>query len=171
MNLIKKLADAIDWLTDRVGRIVSVLILALIVSMTYEVAARYLFNAPTKWSYDLSYMIGDSMMLLGTGYALLHGAHVRVDLLYERFPTRVKYLIDTVLICGVFFPLVGILTHRAFRQALVALERGTRSDFGIWMPLMWPFRFALAIGFALLLIAGISWLLKCVIGLKEEVSR
>jgi len=171
MRAIVKIVGAIDWFTERVGRIVSVLILALIISMTYEVAARYLFNAPTKWSYDLSYMIGDSMMLLGTSYALLHGAHVRVDLLYERFPDKVKRLVDTILICGIFLPLVGILTHRAFRQALVALERGTRSDFGIWMPLMWPFRFALAIGFALLLTAGISWLLKCVIGLKGEVAK
>jgi len=168
MKPLRTLIELIDRFTERVGRMVSALILVLIFTMSYEVGARYLFNSPTAWSYDLSYMIGHSMMLLGAGYTLLHGGHVRVDLAYERFPERVKALVDFVLSVVIFFPLVGALTYRAYTQAITAFVRGTRSDFGIWMPPMWPFRTFLAIGFTLLLIAGISWFIKSFMALRGE---
>ncbi len=172
MQSLLKMAGAIDRLTARTGRIVSTLILALMFTMVYEVAARYFFNAPTSWSYDLSYMIGSSMMLLGAGYAVMHDAHVRVDLLYERWSRKTKSLVDTILMCVFFFPFVGIFTQRSFQSAFTAFERGTRSDYGIWMPLTWPFKLAIAIGFLLMLLAGISWLVKCVAGLKGiEVAK
>lgn len=167
MNTLKSFTQAIDWGIERLGRLISVLILVLIGTMSYEVFARYLFNAATAWSYDSSYMIGGSMMLLGASYTLLHKGHVRVDILYERLSLRVRNIIDLVFTLLIFFPFVSVLTYNSFVSALTALERGTRSDFGIWMPLVWPFRLVISIAFALLLVAGISWFIKLIVSLKE----
>jgi TRAP-type mannitol/chloroaromatic compound transport system permease small subunit len=158
---------SIDWFIEHLGRIISFLTLLLIATMSYEVVARYVFNSPTAWSYDSSYMIGGSMMILGASYTLLHKGHVRVDLLYDRFSFRVRQTIDLVFTVVIFFPLVYLLTHRFFQSAFTALERGTRSDFGIWMPLVWPFRLVISIAFALLLLSGISWFIRIVLSLKE----
>lgn len=167
MYVLKAFMNGIDWFIERVGRIVAFLILVLIGTMAYEVFARYAFGAPTAWSFDLSYMIGGSLMLLGASYTLLHKGHVRVDLLYNRCPFRVRQAIDLLFTAVIFFPMVSLLTHRAFQSAFTALERGTRSDFGIWMPLVWPFRMAISIAFLLLLIAGISWFIHIALSLKE----
>ncbi len=167
MNALNSFTRAIDWGIERLGRVVSTLILVLIGTMSYEVFARYAFNAPTAWSYDSSYMIGGSMMLLGASYTLLHKGHVRVDILYERLSLRVRQTIDLVFTLLIFFPFVSVLTYNSFGSALTALDRGTRSDFGIWMPLVWPFRMVISFAFALLLVAGISWFIKIIISLKE----
>ncbi len=167
MHIVRVVMRSIDWFIERVGRVASILTLFLIGTMSYEVVARYVFNAPTAWSYDSSYMIGGSMMILGASYTLLHKGHVRVDLLYDRFSFKVRKIIDLVFTAVIFFPMVSLLTHRFFQSAVTALERGTRSDFGIWMPLVWPFRTVITIAFALLLLAGISWFIRTILSLKE----
>jgi len=167
MHILKLVMNSIDWFIEHLGRIVSFLTLFLIGTMSYEVVARYAFNAPTAWSYDSSYMIGGSMMILGASYTLLHKGHVRVDLLYDRFAFRTRQIIDLVFTIVIFFPMVSVLTHRFFQSAFTALERGTRSDFGIWMPLVWPFRMVISFAFALLLLAGVAWFIRIVLSLKE----
>jgi len=167
MQILLAVSHAIDWFIEHVGRIASVLTLFLIGTMSYEVVARYVFNAPTVWSYDSSYMIGGSMMILGASYTLLHKGHVRVDLLYERFPFKARQIIDLVFTVIIFFPMVTLLTHRFIQATITAIERGTRSDFGIWMPLVWPFRMVISIAFLLLLLAGVSWFIRTILSLKE----
>src|SRR5262245_63158788 len=46
----------IDAITEWSGKTVAWMIVPLFLSLTYEGIARYVFNAPTLWAYDLSYM-------------------------------------------------------------------------------------------------------------------
>ena len=49
----------------------------------YEVAARYLFGAPTTWSIDVSSYLLLWATFLGSPYTLREGGHVAVDLLLQ----------------------------------------------------------------------------------------
>ena len=78
--------------------------LFLVVIITYEVFARYVFNAPTVWVYEASYMVNGSAFMLGCGYALYKGAHVRTDIYWEKFSERKKGIIDLISYLVLFFP-------------------------------------------------------------------
>ena len=69
----------------------------LILAMTYEVIARKLFLAPTIWAYDISRFLYGALFMLGAGYALSKGVHIRADFLYRNFKVKNQGLIDFVL--------------------------------------------------------------------------
>ena len=99
-----KATRVIDAFSEWSGKAVSWLILPLVFSLTYEGIARYLFNAPTLWAYDLSYMLYGAIFMLGAHYTLQRGAHIRTDMLWEKFSPRVKGRIDAIAYIFFFFP-------------------------------------------------------------------
>jgi len=161
---VDRLCQLIDRFVEWTGQTVKWLALVVMSIMVYEVVARYIFNRPTVWAFDLSYMVGGSMMLLGAAYVLLHDGHVRVDLFYHKLKPRVKHGIDAVLSLVYFFPLHIVLLTYAFRYARRALLTGETSGVGIWEPSIAPFRIAVLVGFLLFLLEGISWWLRSVRG-------
>src|SRR5262245_63496524 len=58
------------------GRIVAWLILPMVMSLVWEVFARYFLNAPTIWAYDMTYILYGSFFMLGSAYTLLRGKHI-----------------------------------------------------------------------------------------------
>ncbi len=166
MNILRRIYRAADAFTDNLGKCVSFLILVLIAMMVYEVLARYLFNAPTVWAFDLSYMVGGTMMMLGAGYSLLHNVHVRIDVIYERASNKYRHIVDIIGTVVLALPMIIIIMQDAWKEALRVFIQGTRSDYGIWMPILWPWRVAVAIAFVLFLVAAVSYLIKNIISLK-----
>src|SRR5690554_1426218 len=75
----------IDAFSNAIGNVVCWLIIPLVGSLAYEVFARYLFSAPTIWAYDVSYMLYGSLFMLGAGYTLYRGGHIRTDMLYQNW--------------------------------------------------------------------------------------
>ena len=80
----------IDKFSKMVGNIVCWILMPLIFAMTYEVIARKLFLAPTIWAYDISRFLYGALFMLGAGYALSKGVHIRADFLYRNFKTKIK---------------------------------------------------------------------------------
>src|SRR5688572_33144082 len=89
-----RVVRVVDGFTRLTGRVFAWLVVPLAGGVTYEVVARYGFNAPTIWAFDLTYMLYGSLFMLGAAYALLKGAHIRTDIFWERFSDRTKGLID-----------------------------------------------------------------------------
>ena len=102
----------IDRFTDWTGTVVSWLSVPLVVAVAYEVGARYLFNAPTIWAFDVTYMLYGTVFMLGAAYALHKGAHIRTDFFWEQFSIRKKGLIDAISYVLFFFPGFLILLLR-----------------------------------------------------------
>ena len=63
--------------------------------MVYEVIARYAFTAPTMWAYDISRMFAGALFMLGAGYGLSKGVHIRADFIYRNWSPRTQGIIDT----------------------------------------------------------------------------
>ncbi|MBM3565789.1 MAG: TRAP transporter small permease subunit, partial [Alphaproteobacteria bacterium] len=72
----------IDSLSTWVGKAFAWLIVLLTLAVSYEVLVRYVFNAPTVWAFDISYITYGSMFLMGGAYTLVRNGHVRADMLY-----------------------------------------------------------------------------------------
>jgi TRAP-type mannitol/chloroaromatic compound transport system permease small subunit len=153
---------AIDALNEWTGSIIAWLIVPMVGSLVYEVGARYLFDAPTVWAYDMTYMLYGTFFMVGSAYTLKHKGHIRTDSFYGDWTPRRQGWVDTVCYLVFFFPpLIAFLvvTWDYFWKSYGQDERIMTSP---WMPLVWPFKFALPLATALLLLQGLSELLKSV---------
>jgi TRAP-type mannitol/chloroaromatic compound transport system permease small subunit len=154
------LITKIDLFSKRVGNIVCWITIPLIFGMVYEVFARKLFLAPTIWAYDMSRFLYGALFMLGAGYALSKGVHIRADFLYRNFKIKTQGLIDFWLYLLFYFPGLIVFLYMTIGFVEESIMRGERGMDTTWMPYMWPIKSCLLIGIIFLLIQGISELLK-----------
>ena len=150
----------IDAISNWSGEVVCWLIVPLVGSLTYEVFARYIFGAPTVWAYDVSYMIYGGMFMLGAGYALFRGGHIRTDMLYQNWSPRTQGAVDAVCYLFLFFPAMLFLLWMGGQEAWHAWEIGERSDQSPWRPILYPFKAVIPVTALMLLLQGVSEFLK-----------
>ena len=150
----------IDKFSKRVGSVVCWILMPLIFAMTYEVLARKLFLAPTIWAYDISRFLYGALFMLGAGYALSRGVHIRADFLYRNFKIKNQGLIDFWLYLLFYFPGLIVFFYMTFGFVVESIQRGERGMDTTWMPYMWPIKTCLLIGIIFLLIQGFSEILK-----------
>jgi TRAP-type mannitol/chloroaromatic compound transport system permease small subunit len=150
----------IDTFTDVTGSIFAWMAIPLVGGVAYEVFARYMFNAPTVWAYDLTYMLYGALFMLGAAYALHKGAHIRTDFFWDSFTPRTKGIIDTISYVVFFFPSLTALGLISYNEAAYAFQINETSDQTPWRPILWPFKFIVPTACLLLMIQGISELLK-----------
>ena len=158
----------IDLFNLRVGQIACWLTVPVFASMFYEVIARHFFNAPTMWAYDISRMFAGAMFMLGAGYALSKGVHIRADFMYRKWSIRKQASIDLALYLLFYFPgLIGA-ANACYKYAYKSWSQMEKGMDTAWMPLLGPIKTVLLIGLVLLLIQGISEVLKCVYAVKHR---
>jgi TRAP-type mannitol/chloroaromatic compound transport system permease small subunit len=151
---------AIDRVAELCGVAIAWLMVPLIGAVVYEVVARYAFNAPTIWAFDVTYMLYGAMFMLGAAYALRAGAHIRTDFFYEGWSLRTRGIIDSVAYVAFFFPGIALFLWVGWDEALYAYEIGEMSEQTPWRPLLWPLKACIPIAAALLLLQGLSELAK-----------
>jgi hypothetical protein len=118
---------AIDKFTDTTGGWIAWLSIPLVLAVTYEVIARYFFNAPTIWSFDVTFMLYGTIFMLGAAYALHKGAHIRTDFFWERWSIRTKGMIDAIAYIAFFF---RVRDQRDFRADTLAADPVAVQDGG-----------------------------------------
>lgn len=165
---MRRIIFIIDTSSIWIGRLTCWLLVPLMLSMVYEVVARKLFIAPTDWAYDVSRMVSGAMFMIGAGYALMRGVHIRADFIYRLWPARYQALVDAILYLVFFFPAMIFFFIVSYEYASVAWIRWELSMDTAWMAPVAPVRTAMPLGAALLIIQGISELLKCVYTIKNN---
>ena len=115
---------------------------------------RYAFNAPTQWNLDLTIYMAGALYLIGGGYAYLLDAHVRVDILYERFSKILKRPGDYLTVLCIFI-FAGTLAWTGALWMWRALVMDTTSG-GTWSFPIWPVRLVIPVGASLLLLQAIA---------------
>lgn len=159
----------IERLVEVVGEWTSWLALVIVALMATNVLLRYLFHTGSVWSQELEWHLLAPLVLFGMSYALRHGEHVRVDILYAKFPDRAKVVVDLVsaLLAVAISVLVIWLSLHYVEQSYVISEQ-SQDPGGL------PYRFLLKalipIGFALLLLQSIASALGSVEKLRKGES-
>ncbi len=90
------LLRAIDALNEYIGKALSTLAVAFAGIIIYDVFMRYVFHQPTRWAFDVSKQLYGFYFLMLGAYALKHQAHVRVDLLIQRFSPRARQITEVL---------------------------------------------------------------------------
>ena len=170
MNALLALSRAIDAVNRRVGRAVTWLILLAVLVSSLNATIRKLFNVSSNAWLELQWYLFGAIFLLAAGYTLLKNEHVRVDVLASRFPRRVQLWIEIIGVLFFLLPACGLimwLSWPFFMDAYVNLEQSSNAG-GL---IRWPAKLLIPIGFALLVAAGISHLIKsigCLCGLCPD---
>ena len=172
LQFFESACRGIDALSETTARVAIYLVVVLTAVLGYEVVARYLFNSPTKWSFDLSYMLGGTYFLLGEAYTLKKGRQVRIDIFYARFRERTRAIIDVVFYLLFFFPLwIGIVVYMV-PYVWFSVQLQERSMQGYWQPVIYPFKAVMLLGVILLLLQGIAEFVRRLnVATKKEAVR
>lgn len=160
IQLVWAVVKGIDRFTLWIGLSVRWLVALITALMGYEVVMRYVFASPQGWSYDSTVMIGAVYFLYSASYTLLVNGHIRVDLLYHRYGLRRQKLIDVVGAALFMFPPLVALLHRGWYFAWRAIEVGEESHWSFYHLPMAPLRFAILIGFVILMLQLVSWFIR-----------
>jgi TRAP-type mannitol/chloroaromatic compound transport system permease small subunit len=165
-----KTVRRIDAFTDRTGSLFAWLAVPLVLIVSWEVAARYLFNAPTDWAFDMTYMLYGTLFMLGAAYALHKGAHIRTDFFWEKWSIRTKGRIDAFAYLFLFLPGLLAFFLISFGEFWYAFKIGETSEQTPWRPILWPFKGVVPLALALLLLQGVSEFLKSYWAAKTGVE-
>jgi len=155
------LLRAIERISGVSGETTAWLVVPLILATTYDVIARYAFNAPTEWAYEVGYMVMGAHALLGMAYTLREGGHIRIDAFTQRFSQTTKAIVD-LLGYLIVLPCLCWVTWALWQYWFGALRSGELSGQSAWNPVIWPFRLIFFIAFVLLVLQIIAEVMKAV---------
>ena len=161
----------VDILNNWVGRLTCLMLVPVIFAMIYEVVARKVFIAPTDWAYDTSRMFSGAMFMLGAGYALMRGVHIRADFLFRNWSPRTQALVDGALYLLFYFPAMLFFFWVSTEYTIKAWVTWERSmDTALMAPLA-PARTAMPVGALLLLLQGVAEFLRAYHQLGDGAIR
>ncbi len=102
---MKRLFNVLSRSITLMGKIAGAAIILCILVITYDVMMRYFFNKPTSWGYEVSCYLLLVVLSLSIPYSLSVGAHIKVDMAYDRFPPKLRAYCD--LLGFIMFLLFG----------------------------------------------------------------
>jgi len=151
----KRLADRIDIFIDFVGRVASWIVLVLALVMGANVLLRYGFSLGWIWAQELEWHLLVPICLIGMSYALRHGEHVRVDILFDRFSPRTKRAIDVAAgVLAMAFCAIVIWLSIAYVRQSWSIGEGTANPGGI--DYRYVIKSFIPVGFGLLFLQSLA---------------
>ncbi len=157
--MLNTLIKGIDVLVEKQGQLTSFLNVPLLFIVLYEVIMRYAFNAPTVWGFEATAFAYGMHYMLGLSYMEHAQGHVRVDIVTSRLPVKVQVAVMIVGYLLIFMPVYGLMTWGAIKFAHTATITNELNSTS-WAPRIWPYKIVMAFSFLLLLIQGLSTMLK-----------
>lgn len=165
------LLRAIERLSGISGNITAWLVAPLILATVYDVAARYAFNAPTQWAYEVGYMMMGAHALLGMAYTLREGGHVRIDAFSQMFSQGAKAIIDLIGYVVFLLPCLVWMTWSLWGYWMNSFRTGEMSGQSAWNPVIWPFKLVFFAAFVLLVLQILAEIIKAVLYLQGKRNR
>lgn len=159
MNALLHLADAIDWLNERVGRALIWLVLVTVLICAGNAVVRKVFDVSSNAFLEIQWYLFSAVFLLGAAYALKHNAHVRIDVFYSRYSPRLKAWVDIFGTLLFLLPMALLMVWHSWPVFVAALGSGEMSSDAGGL-LRWPVLLLLPVGFGLLALQGCAEIIK-----------
>ena len=159
MRLLLSLARVIDDANRLLSKIASVLVLLCCLISAGNALSRYGLNLSSNAWLEIQWYLFAAMFMLGASYTLCRNEHVRVDVIYSHVSTRKQIWID--LIGGLLFllPAAAILAWLSWPVFYNSWMQGEMSSNAGGL-IRWPVKLFLPLGFGLLVLQGVSEVIK-----------
>ena len=131
-RLIKSYVRYVDALNRAVGSVVMYLTLAMMALLLFGSLTRYVFNVPFVWILEMAQFVMAAYYILGGGYSMQLDAHVRMDVLYERWRPRTRAFMDSITAFFLVFYL-AIMLYGGFSSSAYSLKYN-QTNYSAWAP-------------------------------------
>ncbi len=157
-NAIKYYVRSVDAVNRRVGKLVLYMVFVMMGILLLSSISRTFFNVPFDWTMEMAQFTMAAYYLLGGGYSMQLKAHVRMDVLYERWSERKRATVD-VLTSGFLIFYLVVLLYGGISSTMYSIEYGQR-NYSSWGPPMAPIKVIMVIGILLMLLQAIATFFK-----------
>ena len=165
-----RVSDAIDAVSRTLAQVAAWLVLLCCLISAGNAVSRYLFSLSSNAWLEIQWQMFAGIFLLAAPWVLKVNEHVRVDLLYGMAPPRRKLWIDVVGIVCFLFPTTLIIGWMSWWFFLASYRSGEMSSNAGGLP-VWPVKFLLPFGMAMLLLQGAAELVKRVAALRGKADE
>jgi len=169
MQALLKFSKAVDWLNAQVGKYVIWLILGSTVISAVNAAVRKIFNTSSNAYLEVQWYLFATAFLLASGYTLLNGEHVKIDVILHRLSKRKQIWVDVIGFTLFLTPMCLAVLIFGVPFFLNGLRSGEMSSNAGGL-IRWPVYMMMPLGFGLLLLQGWSELIKRVAFLKGLIE-
>jgi TRAP-type mannitol/chloroaromatic compound transport system permease small subunit len=163
------MARLMDAFSERLGKLVSWLILAAVLVSTLNALTRYTFNIGSNAFLELQWYLFAAVFLLGSAWTLKRNEHIRIDVVVGRFSPKVHAWIDIFGTLFFLLPLCAIVLYDGVPFALEALTSGEVSTNAGGL-ILWPAKILLPLGFLFLMLQGLAELIKRIAFLQGVID-
>lgn len=155
---IKTYVRCVDAVNRRVGKLALYLVFVMMGILLFSSISRTFFDVPFNWTMEMAQFTMAAYYLLGGGYSMQLKAHVRMDVLYERWSEKKRATVD-VMTSGFLIFYLAVLLYGGFSSTLYSLEYGQR-NYSSWGPPMAPIKIIMVIGILLMLLQAVAVFFK-----------
>ncbi|MBQ4820453.1 TRAP transporter small permease subunit [Aquimarina sp. MMG016] len=159
---MQKIISTLDWIGEKVGALVSWVAALLAVVIGLDVIIRYVFQFTYVWMIEIEIYLFGMMFLLASGYTFKYENHVRVDIFYTKLSKKGKAWVNLLGGTCLLIPWCYVVIVSSWYYALSSFMIGESSPQPGGLPALYILKFCITIGFTLLLLQGISHILKSV---------
>ena len=169
MNGLLKFSKGVDWLNTQVGKYVIWLILASTVISGVNAVVRKTFDMSSNAYLEVQWYLFAAAFLLAAGYTLLNGEHVKIDVISGKLSKRAQIWIDVFGFVVFLTPMCLAILWYGIPFFLKGMYSGEMSSNAGGL-IRWPVYLMMPLGFGLLLLQGLSELIKRVAFLKGLIE-
>jgi TRAP-type mannitol/chloroaromatic compound transport system permease small subunit len=159
MSFLLKMSRLIDAMSDLIGKLVMWFILATTLISAGNAIVRKLFDNSSNALLEIQWYLFAAVFMLGSGYAFLRNAHVRIDFISSKFSPRGRNWVDVFGILIFLFPLCYMMATLGWPLFERAWNTGEMSSNAGGL-IRWPVYCLIPLGFAVLFLQGVSELIK-----------
>ena len=170
MNALLAVSRAIDAMSERIGRLVYWLILAVVLISATNATVRKAFNYSSNAYLEIQWYLFSVIFLFGAGYVLLRNEHVRIDIISGRLSARAQNWIDVFGLVFFLFPMAFVIMYFSWPLFMDSFTRNEVSTNAGGL-IIWPARLMVPIGFFLLIVQGASELIKRIAFLQSKIPN
>jgi TRAP-type mannitol/chloroaromatic compound transport system permease small subunit len=159
MNALLKLSQLIDSITEFVGKSIIWVVLVVTLISCGNAIMRYTINYSSNAFLEIQWYLFAVIFLFGAGYTLKRNEHVRIDLIAGKFSKRGQAMIDIFGIIFFLMPMAIAIMWMSWPIFLLAFKTNEMSSNAGGL-ILWPARLMVPLGFFLLVMQGVSELIK-----------
>jgi TRAP-type mannitol/chloroaromatic compound transport system permease small subunit len=159
MRGLLKFSNAVDWLNAQVGKWVIWLILGSTVISAINALVRKIFNTSSNAYLEVQWYLFAGAFLLAAGYTLLNNEHVKIDVVSSHLSKRKQIWIDVIGFTFFLMPMCMIILWFGTPFFLQGFRSGEMSSNAGGL-VRWPVYALMPLGFGLLMLQGLSELVK-----------
>lgn len=157
--MLIQLEKWMDRTIDAIGYLAGVLLILMILNMVWDVIMLHAFRALSPAMQEMEWHLFSVIILYGTGYALRHNAHVRVDFVYDRLSERKKAWINIVGTILFLLPLAVLIVYGSYDFVMDAYTTHEISEDPGGLHYRWLIKAQIPIAFVFLIFCALNYIL------------